>query len=180
MKKLLIITAALALFAAPAMATIVGGGHDMSAKGVGNATDSTNEVCVFCHTPHAAVAGGIPLANRTTTGSALCLSCHDGSVNYADISNKSNADLLNAGGADYSFTSAANLGAYAAANNHPVGVSFGLGVNGMVAANPTSGIIADGGTVTCSSCHDVHEPAGAPFLRVDNNGSGLCLECHEK
>jgi predicted CXXCH cytochrome family protein len=32
----------------------------------------------------------------------------------------------------------------------------------------------------CSSCHDVHNNANAPFLNVANDGSALCLTCHVK
>lgn len=179
MKKLLVLTAALALFAAPAFATIVGGKHDLSGKGVGNGTNATTEICVFCHTPHSAgttTADAIPLANRTTTtGSIFCLSCHDGSVAYNDITNPSNAD--GAGGATYNFGGPANMGAYAS-NNHPVDVLFTEGVNGMVPTAPS--IITNLTNVTCSSCHDVHEPAYAPFLKMNNNGSNLCRACHNK
>ena len=80
-----------------------------------NTTKSTTEdqVCVFCHTPHAATAGVNPLWNRSVTASAtytkytsnsldatavrdalngttsgsslLCLSCHDGQIALGNV-----------------------------------------------------------------------------------------------
>ncbi|MDQ1267713.1 MAG: hypothetical protein QG560_356 [Campylobacterota bacterium] len=86
-------------------ASIVGSKHDLSLSNYyGTYAGSTTEVCVFCHTPHAAnedIDG--PLWNRqfTDTGvftlyqgvagtpnnaSILCLSCHDGVSGEGDSS----------------------------------------------------------------------------------------------
>lgn len=35
-------------------------------------------------------------------------------------------------------------------------------------------------SVECGSCHDPHTTENPTFLRVSNNGSGLCLACHTK
>lgn len=37
-----------------------------------------------------------------------------------------------------------------------------------------------GPAVECATCHDPHTPNNGTFLRVSNNGSGLCLSCHVK
>jgi predicted CXXCH cytochrome family protein len=37
-----------------------------------------------------------------------------------------------------------------------------------------------GGKVECPTCHNVHDPSKAPFLRIANTGSALCLKCHKK
>ncbi len=37
-----------------------------------------------------------------------------------------------------------------------------------------------GPSVECASCHDPHTPNNGTFLRVSNQGSGLCLSCHVK
>ncbi len=55
MRKFLLIAAALAIVAAPAMAqTVVGSKHDLSSTGGSTTFRSNNivQVCVFCHTPH--------------------------------------------------------------------------------------------------------------------------------
>lgn len=36
------------------------------------------------------------------------------------------------------------------------------------------------GRLECPTCHNVHDPAYAPFLRKSNLGSALCLTCHIK
>lgn len=36
------------------------------------------------------------------------------------------------------------------------------------------------GKVECATCHAVHDPTNAPFLRATNGGSVLCLRCHNK
>lgn len=76
-------------------------------------TTGTDEVCVFCHTPHFALSTGAPLWNRTASNatynmynanysatidmtvasapqgvSAACLSCHDGTVAFDSLINK--------------------------------------------------------------------------------------------
>lgn len=88
-----------------ALAGIANTKHNLSSSGTGvNKTSSTDQICVFCHTPHAAdvtSAGAPPLWNKgmpVTTGftmystdsmqgtalglsgspSLACLSCHDG------------------------------------------------------------------------------------------------------
>lgn len=91
--------------AGSALAGIANTKHNLSSSGTGvNKTSSTDQICVFCHTPHAAdvsTAGAPPLWNKgmpVTTGftmystdsmqgtalglsgspSLACLSCHDG------------------------------------------------------------------------------------------------------
>lgn len=173
MKKLLVLTAALALISSSAFAaTIVGGAHDLSTAGVG-----TDEVCVFCHTPHNAdtLSGTFPLSNRGAYGSAMCMGCHDGTVAYGDMSNPPNSGSA---GTEYSFT---GDGQISVGNQHPVGATAiwtASGGTGMQASNTLG--VASGTAIECYSCHDVHNPAGSPFLKIDNSGSDLCLNCHLK
>ena len=37
-----------------------------------------------------------------------------------------------------------------------------------------------GPSVECASCHDPHSATNPTFLRVSNDGSGVCLSCHVK
>ena len=200
MKKVLVLAAAVTLFAAPAMAvTIVGSAHDLSGKGLG-----VTEICAFCHTPH---GGGTsaPLWNRAngaapgsygdpggsmdhTPGTAgdvmMCMSCHDGSVNEALTNYKGAATTPTA----YALTGINNLGTLT--NDHPVGFTVVDGTD--TAIDTIANINAAGGATLkgtgnnelwCSSCHNVHDPgAGAtfPFLRDSNAASALCLDCHIK
>ncbi len=99
--------------------------HNLSAAADGTATPSggavpsrnikattEDQICVFCHTPHGATAGAVPLWNRTLSGatytpytsasldaeaikgtpldqpggsSKLCLSCHDGTLAIGSV-----------------------------------------------------------------------------------------------
>ena len=104
------------LTAVPASAGIANTKHNLSptgAAGNNKVTAGTDELCVFCHTPHAADTGvAAPLWNKSVTGltgyttysnvnsstidgnvlavgsiSLACLSCHDGSQAMDNIIN---------------------------------------------------------------------------------------------
>lgn len=106
----------LAVSGQEAMAGIASTKHNLSTSGLAanvRATAGTDEICVFCHTPHAAAgaASGVPLWNKnlpgtsytsystlnsstidgtfTTVGSIslACLSCHDGTQAMDNIIN---------------------------------------------------------------------------------------------
>jgi len=100
---LILLLGSLAVNAAP-VADIANTKHNLSATGAGTVTATTeDQICVFCHTPHAATVGVSPLWNKelsTADGSytlyssdsidaileqpggssKLCLSCHDGAM----------------------------------------------------------------------------------------------------
>lgn len=112
-----------------------------------------------------------------------CLGCHDGSVAPDSLLHTSG----DTGGVSPSlFGMDAVIG-----RGHPVFVTY----DGMVArrkglfdpAITPSGL---GGTIkddllvdsqiVCSSCHGVHDQSGrGDFLRISNDGSRLCLTCHD-
>jgi hypothetical protein len=104
--------AALAFVSFPSFAgTIVGTKHDLSGRGWG-----TNEICVFCHTPHNAKSPQLaPLWNHASTTatytlyssptmdetplqprspSKSCLSCHDGTVATDSYGNRTGTNLM--------------------------------------------------------------------------------------
>lgn len=119
----------------------------------------------------------ITLASVNTIPSdvPLCLSCHDGA--YVDtIANGGTGELPSMK------LSSANLSSDLS-NDHPVGFTFDPTLD-LNIKTPTVARMDFLGTVTsvvwCSSCHDVHNPAHPPFLRGDNTGSALCLDCHIK
>jgi predicted CXXCH cytochrome family protein len=99
---------------------VVGSKHDLS-----TASDPySNQVCVFCHTPHTANTAAGPLWNRfvdqtksfqiygsamldttpeqpANTNSMLCLGCHDGTLAYVVVgawTGSDKHDLINAPG----------------------------------------------------------------------------------
>ncbi len=101
-------------------AGVVGSKHDLSTAG----DPYSNQVCVFCHTPHSANASAGPLWNRfvdqtktfqlygsptmnttpgqpANTSSMLCLGCHDGVIGISLVgaySGSDKHDLVNAPG----------------------------------------------------------------------------------
>jgi len=113
MKKVLVLVAAIAMFATPALAGVGvslmdGTAHDLA----GAYASDGGRICVYCHTPHYGVSvAGAPLWNRDTyavsaltnaydynsstlnvtsydfTGGdiRLCLSCHDGQAGNTNL-----------------------------------------------------------------------------------------------
>jgi predicted CXXCH cytochrome family protein len=189
MKKILVVVLVVAfamLGASVAMATVVGGAHDLSAEYIGSGA-STNEVCVHCHTPHggdtaalgsdsSANSGNI-LWNRDVkagynVGSSTCMGCHDGSLGTT---------LLNAGGSGNASASAAYTGGWAnpgltqlesasayEASSHPINVVIGLSSGDwmVVPAKGNTVIGTVGGKVECVSCHEPHRSGNGPYLRI--------------
>lgn len=208
MKKVLVLAALAALVATSAFATVKGTKHDLSSLGGQAIQGTSNEVCVYCHTPHGAAAVGFaPLWNRTVANASafynnpagsmnatvslagtnasdapLCLSCHDGSSLTLALNNPPNNGganpTNNIGGA-----SETNLGSDLS-NDHPIGfvwstVSADLEINSAQAVLPVD-FGAGNDSMWCSSCHDVHRDTVSPFLIINNNASQLCLTCHIK
>lgn len=115
-----------------AFAGITATKHNLTATGTGeNKFDatSTEELCVFCHTPHGAdTAASAPLWNRKLTNSTYttynslgtssldgaiapvgsvslaCLSCHDGSQAMNTMINQPGSGGYNSAGAEYAGT----------------------------------------------------------------------------
>jgi len=128
----------------------------------------------------------VPNSNDGSVTS-LCMSCHDGTVAVNALFNPPNVGTLgSAYTAEHDGTgkivSAANLGTDLR-NDHPVNLDYQSSItngdSGLNSAASVSSLLI-GGQVTCASCHQVHDPAIVPFLRVTNTGSTLCLTCHIK
>ncbi len=202
--------------AAVAQAGVVGSKHDLSSTGSSPyRTTGTNQVCVFCHTPHfSSSTAAIPLWNRSASGasytmynssvsstmnmtvasnpqgvSAACLSCHDGTVAFDSLLNKPGSATWSWNGAGNMMTSTTSPAAMLGTdlrNDHPISLTYDASqdpafvapVGGAVNGLPLFG--AGKNQVECSSCHNVHDNANAPFLRTTNGGSALCLKCHIK
>lgn len=130
--------------------------------------------------------------------SKACLSCHDGTVAINAVmtapADGSLGDVPAAGRGSLFMNAADDKNAYIGtdlSNDHPVSISYrpdldkylrknaGAEVSNGFIILPLYGASAPY-TVECSSCHNVHDPANAPFLRVANTNSQLCLTCHLK
>ena len=111
----------------PAMADVVGSQHDLTAGGAAQGQSAnTDEVCVFCHTPHGSdVNAPVPLWNKVLGApgsytqystlqtpsfdseeapvgsvSLACLSCHDGTEAMDVVINLPGSGGHNTGGAE--------------------------------------------------------------------------------
>lgn len=152
MKKVVVLLSVALLVAGSAFAgTIINSKHDLSSGSTttGPQADGsgTDEICVFCHTPHSAAARGFaPLWNRTTaqatayyTGvdiqatitlatinasdAVLCLSCHDGASLTDALVNPPNRAATPLSGVANITNANANLGTDLR-DDHPVGFNY--------------------------------------------------------
>ncbi|MCC7377478.1 MAG: hypothetical protein IT581_22650 [Verrucomicrobiales bacterium] len=191
----------MALNSAHGAAGIVGSKHDFSSQAW-----AKNEICIVCHTPHNANTSiaDAPLWNHTMTAasftvyssgsmnatpgapdgaSKLCLSCHDGTVAVDSYGGANGSTIM---------TGSALLGTDLK-NDHPVSFVYddSLASTDGGLHSPTSRDSGLGGTIDakmlishklqCSSCHDVHNTAGITHMLLKSNeGSALCLTCHNK
>ena len=188
---------------------ITGTKHDLSANATTLGIVNYGQVCIYCHTPHKGLTTA-PLWNRAfsattfttstmytsvnsatmdmTVGAApgpvskACLSCHDGTIGLDAITNKPPGTwtpllaMIPAG---------SNLGTILT-DDHPIAVTY------STTADPAFNAIASGkvgvlplygpgkNELECGTCHNVHNNTNAPFLRMSNSGSSLCLTCHIK
>jgi len=128
--------------------------------------------------------------NGTSTGpyssnaiSMACLSCHDGNTAGETLVNGPGSGTASALTWQNSvFGTIANLNdAAGLTNDHPIGVAMPNAADtGLFATIQNANVTAPGGTVQCSSCHDVHNNTIVPFLVSSNSGSQMCLACHNK
>jgi len=145
------------------------------------------------YTMYASPTIDMTIAAQPQGVSALCLSCHDGVVALDERINKTGSSST---GATLNITSALtgnklnginNPASFIARNlgdDHPISITYDaskdskfiLPVDGKVGALPLYGEAKD--QVECGTCHNVHDPSVAPFLRISNAGSALCLSCH--
>jgi len=109
--------------------------------------------------------------------SALCLSCHDGSVALGSFGGQVGTDYMTGG---------ANL-TTDLRNDHPISFTYDSIQAGGVwdlthqySGTKTVESLLEDGKVQCSSCHKVHYNALGYFLKMSNQGSALCLACHKK
>ncbi|MEI7728132.1 MAG: cytochrome c3 family protein [Verrucomicrobiota bacterium] len=179
--------------------TIKGSKHDLTLQ-----TWGTNQICIYCHASHNALSTLVPLWNHGTTVQAAytlygnpngtmqavtaqpsgtskaCLSCHDGTVAN---------DTFGGATGSHSISGLSNLGTDLS-KTHPISFTYdaALAIADKALVSPASAAKVDAagniplflGKVECGSCHAVHDSTYTPFLRMNNNGSAMCLTCHIK
>ena len=182
---------------------ITGSAHDFTSE-----SWSDNQICLPCHTPHGAdtSVSDSPLWNhqnstanytlynsatldatpgQPTGRSALCLSCHDGTVALDSFGGNTGSEFLTSADDSYIGTDLSD--------DHPVSFAFTTGLAAIDGTlhDPSTRPTGLGGTIAtdflfnnkleCASCHDVHNTYdNEGLLLVDNAGSALCLTCHDK
>ncbi len=186
--------------------TILNTKHNLSVSGPGAIKSTTEDrVCIFCHTPHNAVADVGYLWNRATppdhytpyqsstlfatvgqpTGSSkMCLSCHDGTIALGALVSEW-AEIPFAGGIRFIPEGPSKLGTDLS-DDHPVSFSY----NNALAANnneivfpsalPPEIKLDSNEQMQCTSCHDPHSNIYGQFLVLPNDFSNLCISCHSK
>ncbi len=200
MKKVLLLTAAIALLAVPAMAGIKTSRHNLGSTGDYSyrATNGVTQICVFCHTPHNPQRN-VPLWNRTDpqsvafkeyTGSAtfasgnkvagmdgdsislFCLSCHDGSNGlWAKVKNGGiEAGASPAGRLSITATRT-NIGAgQDLTNDHPVNVRLGTARDGHAGGGDSANWQTPANVLT----------NGLRLFKIGANSDYVeCASCHD-
>lgn len=202
----LFIVGPLLLVGSVANAQLTGSQHDFYTSAP--AWNTSGEMCAPCHTPHnapVAVVGfdGL-LWNHSVTSatfqmytslsldgaitaqpvgsSLLCLSCHDGTVGLGDFGGATGTTAM--------LPAAPGFVGVDLRGEHPISITYDvadieLRATSFVMNNGQQiSDVLEGGTVQCSSCHDVHnspnEVTGSHLLRDSMAGSALCLNCHDK
>ncbi|MCP4900634.1 MAG: hypothetical protein GY906_27030 [bacterium] len=138
--------------------------------------------------------------------SVLCLGCHDGTSGSAvvnTITGSTKHDLINAPGPGgtpdtTSYPNCRNCHGEMygdppafwqgtdLSDDHPIAMVYPTAAQDsafLPPPDPLNGWLTVPlyqGRIECSSCHDVHDPAITPFLRISNDDSVLCVTCHVK
>ncbi|OVE77533.1 hypothetical protein BVX99_02410 [bacterium F16] len=194
----------LATYTPLSFGSLINSKHDFSGQSWAN-----QRLCVPCHPPHNASTTEPLLWNRELSGSSydpytsptltgqqfelasqskLCLSCHDGVVAVDSFDGNSGS----------TYVSGTALIGTNLANDHPIGIKWEhqtlnnggatIGCDSChenfsnVPTKMNAPFFGQSGqyTVECVSCHDPHGEAGfSSFLRMTNDASALCLQCHE-
>ncbi len=122
--------------------SIVGSDHDLSSK-----TTTTDQVCIFCHTPHNTADPAtlpVPLWNRQASAttftmysstsldmviasapegvSAACLSCHDGATAFDALISNPGITLPDVMTGDHAVGAGGDL-----TNDHPISITYSVG-----------------------------------------------------
>ena len=174
--------------------------HNLSISGKGQFKSQTEDrICIFCHTPHTA-APDSPMWNRRSNGytsykssstdatagkpggsSALCLSCHDGTIALGDMISSNRNQRARPNDLRSTFLKGrSNLGTDLS-NDHPVAIVYdtGLQTTDPDLVNPTDvDLPMNGGELHCTSCHDPHSDMIPPFLHKSTLNGELCTTCH--
>jgi predicted CXXCH cytochrome family protein len=156
-------------------------------KNPSTVTSSTvSGMCLSCHDGQTSIGA---IKNKADTGIQAGIVIFNTGAGFSDVGNANGligTDLANDHPISFNYDDAYNAldpdqVDKATANSRlwdSATVKKTLG-NFLFAADAMSAG-GDGTQMECASCHRVHDPFNAPFLRVTNNMSHLCLACHNK
>jgi predicted CXXCH cytochrome family protein len=182
--------------------------HDLAPGSKSPITGARPDFCTYCHEPHNALGGQLPLWNQKLTvqsytlytsdteknrarqpllgsDSNLCLSCHDGTVAPGDTVAFGQVTMQ---GSMYTYdVFGSNM-----QPSHPFSLTMPLKDNVDLTASlasrgktgdPTGAVKLVHGNIECTSCHDPHVEAKDPvswnFLVRDSSKGQMCLACHD-
>ncbi len=170
--------------------------HNLSVSGPGELKSQTaDQVCVFCHTPHRPQLGRglwnrrIP-SNMTsyrssttdaTPGevsgpSALCMSCHDGTIALGEMLRSPRRG----GSADVRNTHISGRSSFGTnlSNHHPIGFDYDSALRSSdrdLKRSASIDLPLRDGKMHCTSCHDPHVSDNPPFLLKSSANGELCI-----
>jgi predicted CXXCH cytochrome family protein len=185
------------------------GMHDLSPGGASPVQGTRSGSCTYCHVPHSGNGDMAPLWNQklskaayqtytstTTTNkgnqqlplgseSALCLSCHDGTVAVGDTVLFGQMPIRG------TWLQGDEFGTHLQ-TSHPFSLAKPLQDNidltsslaaGGRTADRTGAVHMVNGNVECTSCHNPHVQAvdklSSNFLVRDSSNGQMCLACHD-
>ncbi len=138
--------------------------------------------------PTTTVRGTVLPTSITSTqlaGSRGCMSCHYGTVALGGLFKGVDTTVAgtNVVGGLLQSTSVNYLNSAQMQANHPLGVPKPAAVTGFTAFKTvpaTSAVNYDSqGLVQCDSCHNPHDNAFPPFLKINPAGGAICFTCHD-
>jgi len=184
--------------------SVVNSLHNLSASGPGTIhASSEDEVCLFCHTPHNSLPSS-PLWNKEDPGviyelytsstiqaepgqptgaSALCLSCHDGTIALGNVLSRS-LEIDFTGGITHLPPGMTNM-TTDLSDDHPVSFPYTAALAASDGQLKDPALLSypvhlEQGQVQCTSCHDPHKNTYPDFLVESTLFSSLCLNCHQR
>jgi len=188
-----------------AFAGIAATKHNLSSSGLangttigGNKTDATDQICVFCHTPHGSdTTAAVPLWNKKLPGttytvynsaaatatstidgeilavgsvSLACLSCHDGTQAMDNMLNKPGSGGYNAAGSSLGGTW---VGAATMAGTPVPVIGADLKNDHPIGIQYCGGGLTGSGTTTSGTCADADFKGSADVKTATVNGNQI-------
>lgn len=188
------------------------GAHDLSPTGASPVKGNLANACTYCHAPHSgqdlklwnqklSTTPYTPYSSTTYnqtkqakrlaplgTDSAMCLSCHDGTVAVGETTAYGSTGVVgNPDQHDFFTENTTN----ALQRSHPFSLDLPLqDAPDLVASLKSQGTVKQpsaikliNGNIECTTCHNAHvqgiDHAVQKFLVQDSSSGQMCLACHD-